>query len=72
MQQLRIGGQDVLTFYNSRANIHLVEGALVERVGFTVLDNKCISIGVVSGGQVWSECGQYVCVLGSDANSQYH
>ena len=54
MQQLRIGGEDVLTFYDSGANVHLVEGALAERVGFTVVDNKCISIGVVGGGQVWS------------------
>ena len=54
MQQLRIGGEDVLTFYDSGANVHLVEGALAERVGFTILDNKCVSIGVVGGGQVWS------------------
>ena len=72
MQQLRIGGEDVLTFYDSGANIHLVEGSLAERVGFTVLDDKCVSIGVVGGGQVWTEYGQYACILGPDANSQYH
>ena len=72
MQQLRIGGEDVLTFYDSGANVHLVEGALAERVGFNVLDNKCVSISVVGGGQVWSEYGQYACILGPDANSQYH
>ena len=72
MQQIRIGGEEVLTFYDSGANVHLVEGSLAERVGFTVLDNKCVSIGVVGGGRVWSEYGQYACVLGPDANSQYH
>jgi hypothetical protein len=72
MQQLRIGGEDVLTFYDSGANVHLVEGSLAERVGFTVLDDKCVSIGVVGGGQVWTEYGQYACVLGPDASSQYH
>ena len=69
MQQLRIGGEDVLTFYDSGANVHLVEDSLAERVGFTVLDNKCVSISVVGGGQVWSEYGQYTCVLGP---VQYH
>jgi hypothetical protein len=72
MQQLRIGGEDVLTFYDTGANVHLVEGALAERVGFTVLDDKCVSIGVIGGGQVWTEYGQYACVLGPDANRQYH
>ena len=72
MQQLRIGGEDVLTFYDSGANIHLVEGSLAEKIGFTVLDDKCVSIGVVGGGQVWTEYGQYACILGPDANLQYH
>ena len=72
MQQLRIAGEDVLTFYDSGANIHLVEGSLAERVGFTVLDDRCVSIGVVGGGQVWTEYGQYACILGPDANLQYH
>ena len=72
MQQLMIGSESVLTFYDSGANIHLVEGALAEKVGFTVLDDKCVSIGVVGGGQVWTEYGQYACILGPDANMQYH
>ena len=72
MQRLNMGGEEVLTFYDSGANIHLVEGSIAEKVGFKVLDNKCVSIGVVGGGQVWTEYGQYTCILGPDANSQYH
>jgi hypothetical protein len=72
MQQLSIGGEDVLTFYDSGANIHLVEGELAERVGFTVLNDRCVSIGVVGGGQVWSEYGQYSCVLGPDTDRKLH
>ena len=72
MQHLRIGAEDVLTFYDSGANVHLVEGSLAERVGFTVLDDKCVSIGVVGGGRIWTEYGQYACVLGPDANGHYH
>ena len=72
MQRLNIGGVEVLTFYDSGANIHLVEGSIAEEIGFTVLDDKCVSIGVVGGGQVWTEYGQYACILGPDANSLYH
>jgi hypothetical protein len=72
MQQLSIGGEDVLTFYDSGANIHLVEGELDERAGFTVIDDRCVSIGVVGGCQVWSEFGQYACVLGPDTDKKYH
>ena len=72
MQQLRIGGEDVLTFFDSGANVHLVEGSLAEKVGFTVLDDRCVSIGVVGGGRIWTEYGQYACVLGPDANHVYH
>ena len=72
MQQLRIGGEEVLTFYDSGANVHLVEGSLAEKVGFTVLDDRCVSIGVVGGSRIWTEYGQYACVLGPDANQSFH
>lgn len=72
MQQLRIGGEDVLTFFDSGANVNLVEGSLAERVGFTVLDDKCVSIGVAGGSRVWTEYGLYACILGPDANNTSH
>jgi hypothetical protein len=72
MQQLNIGGEDVLTFFDTGANVNLVEGPLAEKVGFTVLDNRCVSIGVAGGSRIWSEYGQYACVLGPDCNRQFH
>jgi hypothetical protein len=72
MQQLRINGEDVLTFFYTGANAHLVEGSLAEKAGFTVLDDRCVSIGVVGGSKIWSEYGQYACVLGPDCNGQFH
>lgn len=72
MQQLNIGGESVLTFYDSGANTHLVEGELAEKVGFTVLDDRCVPISVIGGGQIWTEYGQYACILGPDTNNQYH
>jgi hypothetical protein len=72
MQQLRINGEDVLTFFDTGANAHLVEGSLAEKAGFTVLDDRCVSIGVVGGSKIWREYGQYACVLGPDCNGQFH
>lgn len=72
MQQLRIGGEEVLTFFDSGANVNLVEGSLAERVGFTVLDDRCVSIGVAGGSRIWTEYGLYACILGPDANNTSH
>ena len=72
MQWLRIGGEDVLTFFDSGANTHLVEGELAEKVGFTVLSDRCVPIGTVGGGEMWSEYGQYACILGPDCEGVLH
>jgi hypothetical protein len=72
MQLLNIGGETVLTFYDSGANTHLVEGELAEKIGFTVLSDMCTQIGVVGGGSVWTDYGQYACVLGPDTNGVCH
>ena len=72
MQWLKIGGEDVLTFCDSGANTHLVEGELAEKVGFTVLSDRCVSVGTVGGGEVWSDYGQYACILGPDCECVSH
>ena len=72
MQWLKIGGEDVLTFYDSGANTHLVEGELEEKVGFTVLSDRCVSVGTVGGGEVWSDYSQYACILGPDYEGVSH
>ena len=64
MQQLCIAGEPVLTFYDSGSNAHLIEGELAECIGFTVLDDQCTRIGVVGGGDIWSDYGSYSCFLG--------
>ena len=72
MQTLNIGGENILAFYDSGSNTHLVEGEFAERVGFTVLSDKCVPIGVVGGGEIWSEYGQYSCILGPDTKGVFH
>jgi len=72
MQQLCIAGEPALTFYDSGSNTHLIDGNLAERAGFTVINDKCTRIGVVGGGDIWSEFGSYSCFLGPDTNHKYH
>jgi hypothetical protein len=72
MQMLCIAGEPVLTFYDSGSNAHLVDGVLAERAGFRVVDDSCTRIGVIGGGDIWSEYGVYSCILGPDINNQYH
>jgi hypothetical protein len=72
MQQLCIAGESVLSFFDSGSNAHLVDSELAERVGFKVVDDTCTRIGVIGGGDIWTEYGVYSCILGPDANSQYH
>jgi hypothetical protein len=72
MQHLCIAGESVLSFFDSGSNAHLVDGELAERVGFWVVDDTCTRIGVIGGGDIWTEYGVYSCILGPDANSQFH
>jgi hypothetical protein len=72
MQQLCITGKSVLSFYDSGSNAHLVDGDLAERAGFRVVDNTCTRISVIGRGDIWTKYGVYSCVLGPEANSQFH
>ena len=72
MQTLCIAGELVLTFFDSGANTHLVEGSLAEHAGFTVLGDHSVSIGVVGGGTIHSGYGQYSCTLGPDSSGRHH
>ena len=72
MQTLCIAGERALTFFDSGANTHLVEGSLAEHAGFTVLSDRSVSIGVVGGGTIRSGYGQYSCILGPDVLGRHH
>jgi hypothetical protein len=72
MQQFCIAGEAVLAFFDSGSNTHLVDGEFAERAGFRVIDSTCTRIGVIGGGDIWSEYGVYSCILGPDLNDQFH
>jgi hypothetical protein len=71
MQTLNIGGHQVLTFYDSGANTHLVDGEMAEQTKFTVLDPNSACVNVVRGGQVYTSYGLNSCILGPDAQGEY-
>jgi hypothetical protein len=72
MQQLCIAGESVLTFFDRGSNTHLVDGELAKCACFKVIDDTCTLIGVIRGGDIWTEYGVYGCILGPDANVKFH
>ena len=72
MQILNLRGQDVLTFYDSGANYHLIDGNLAEDISLKVLKKDGVNIQVVGGKKVWSNYGTYGLTLGPSEDNYYH
>jgi Pao retrotransposon peptidase/Integrase zinc binding domain len=64
MQLLYFGDQKVLTFYDSGANQNIVQAKLARDAGFLQLSSKPVAIGVAGGGEIITNHGQYMAVLG--------
>ena len=72
MQILNLRGQDVLTFYDSGANSHLINGSLAEDIGLKVLKEDGVNIQVVGGQKIWSNYGTYALTLGPTEDKLFH
>ena len=72
MQTVRIRNQDVLMFYDSGSNSHLIEGTLAEQLRLDVLASECVPVGALGGKTSWSEFGAYTVTLGPDMNGECH
>ena len=72
MQTVRIRNQDVLMFYDSGSNAHLIEGTLAEQLRLDVLASECVPVGALGGKTSWSEFGAYTVTLGPDMNGECH
>ena len=70
MQTVRIRNQDVLMFYDSGSNSHLIEGTLAEQLRLDVLASECVPVGALGGKTSWSEFGAYTVTLGPDMNGE--
>ena len=72
MQTLRIKDQDVLVFYDSGSNAHLIEGSLAERLRLDILLSENVPVGALGGKVMWSEYGKYTITLGPDHEGECH
>ena len=72
MQNLRIGNSDCLTFFDSGANAHLIDGQLVEKEKLKLISNNSTALGVIGGGSVVTEYGNFRFNLGPGEDRIYH
>ena len=72
MQTIRIKNSDILIFFDSGSNGHLIEGELAESLGLDVLTDEMVPIGGVGGKTIWSDYGTYTVTLGPDVNGECH
>ena len=72
MQILQIGNSQLLTFFDTGANSHLISGAIAEEENLEKYSEKPTRITVVGGGSVCSEYGSYKFCLGPDEQEKFH
>ena len=52
MQNLRIGNSNCLTFFDSGANDHLIDGTLAEKEKLQKISENHADLGVIGGGTI--------------------
>ena len=72
MQTLRIKNEEVLVFYDSGSNGHLIEGQTAELLDLDVLSRESVPIGRLGGKVSWANYGKYTIILGPDAYGECH
>ena len=72
MQMIKIGGSDVLVFFNRGANMHIIDGSLAEKEGLQQVSNSSTSLTVVGGDKVNSDHGTFRFNLGPGDNEEFH
>ena len=72
MQMIKIGGSDVLVFFDRGANMHIIDGSLAEKEGLQQVSNSPSSLTVVGGDKVNSDHGTFRFNLGPGDNEEFH
>ena len=72
MQTVRIGKTDTLVFFDTGANIHLIDGELAIKERLQQISNRPTSLSVVGGDRIKTDYGTYRFNLGPGAENQYH
>ena len=72
MQTLWIKNEEVLVFYDSGSNGHLIEGQTAELLDLDILSRETVPIGGLGGKVCWADYGKYTVILGPDAFGECH
>ena len=72
MQILKIGNSEVLAFFDSGANVNLIDGDLATWENLQCISEKPTSLPVVGGNQIKTEYGQYKFSLGPSPENEFH
>ena len=59
MQNLRVVDSNCLTFFDSEANAHLIDGQLARQEELQLISSKSIALGVIGGGSIRMEYGSF-------------
>ena len=69
MQRLRIGNSECLTFFDSRANAHLIDRNLAKNENLQRISETQSALGVFRGGSIISEFGNFRFNLRSEKDA---
>ena len=72
MQWIRIGDSNCLCFFDTGANINMIDGAMAEREGVTVISQAVSVLKTVGGKEVTTDYGRYKLNIGPDTDGQSH
>ena len=72
MQNLRVGDSNCLTCFDSGASAHLVDGQLARNEELQLISNKTTTLGLIRGGSIMTEYGDFQFNLGPGEDGKYH
>ena len=72
MQNLRIGKSNCLNFFDSGAKAHLIDGKLAKKENLQRILNNHSALGVIGGGTITTEFGNFRFNLGSEKDGICH
>ena len=59
MQNLRVGDSNCLTFFDSVANAHLIDGRMARQEDLQLVSSKSVALGIIGGGSIRTEYGSF-------------
>ena len=72
MQNLRVGDSNCLTFFDSGANAHLIDGRMARQEDLQLVSSKSVALGIIGGGSIKTEYGSFRFNLGPGEDGKYH